>query len=177
MPLRNYVSARLLLPLLAACPAALADHVDTFNPLPTDFATAKAFQYGQMGMRSCAAVLCPTGSTMHPASSLPVALPGSMAELDHAAALAYGWAPVSALHGSDLDLYLTPACHARPAACRAMRPLVTAVVPVPEPGAWSMLAGGLVLLLWRARQRTVWIVTPEQAGQRSISTCMMPSSS
>ena len=81
---------------------------------------------------------------------------GGMADLNTLVAPPGGWTLVSALDVNDAGQILAQACNDSLAECRAVR--LDLISAVPEPGAWAMLAGGLVLLLWRARRRTLWIV-------------------
>jgi len=80
---------------------------------------------------------------------------GGMADLNTLVASPGGWTLVSALDVNDAGQILAQACNGSTAECRAVR--LDLISAVPEPGAWAMLAGGLVLLLWRARRRTLWI--------------------
>lgn len=80
---------------------------------------------------------------------------GGMADLNTLVAPAGGWTLVSALDVNDAGQILAQACNDSLAECRAVR--LDLISAVPEPGSWAMLAGGLVLLLWRARKRTLWI--------------------
>lgn len=80
---------------------------------------------------------------------------GGMADLNTLVAPTDGWTLVSALDVNDAGQILAQACNDSLAECRAVR--LDLISAVPEPGAWAMLAGGLVLLLWRARRRTLWI--------------------
>lgn len=81
-----------------------------------------------------------------------------MADLNSLVAPDGDWTLVSALDVNDAGQILAQACNGALSECRAVR--LDLISAVPEPGAWTMLAGGLVLLLWRARRRTLWIAAP-----------------
>jgi len=64
-----------------------------------------------------------------------------------------GWTLVTATDVNDAGQILAQACNGALSECRAVR--LDLIPAVPEPGAWSMACAGLVLLLWRARRRTL----------------------
>ncbi|SFB73575.1 HAF repeat/PEP-CTERM domain-containing protein [Massilia yuzhufengensis] len=96
-----------------------------------------------------------------------------MADLNTLVGPTAGWTLVSALDVNDAGQILAQACNASLAECRAVR--LDLIAAVPEPGAWAMLAGGVVLLLWRARKRTLWIVAPVLAAPLLASAQALPS--
>jgi len=63
------------------------------------------------------------------------------------------WRLATATDINDAGQILAQACRGATGNCRAVR--LDLIKPVPEPGAWAMLATGLALLVWRGRRRPV----------------------
>jgi probable HAF family extracellular repeat protein len=78
-------------------------------------------------------------------------LDGHMVDLNALVTGANGWEIIDATDINDAGQILGRAC--RLGTCADVR--LDLVPAVPEPGAWALLAGGLVLLAWRARGRRV----------------------
>ena len=76
---------------------------------------------------------------------------GVMADLNTLVAEQGDWVFVSAADINDVGHILAQACRGGLDDCRAVR--LDLIAAVPEPGAWAMLATGLLMLLWRARWR------------------------
>lgn len=64
------------------------------------------------------------------------------------------WRLATATDINDAGQILAQACRGAAGDCRAVR--LDLIAPVPETGAWAMLATGLALLLWCGRRRIAW---------------------
>ena len=80
---------------------------------------------------------------------------GGMLDLNLLVAALGDWQLMTALDVNDAGQILAQACRNGLDDCRAAR--LDLIVPVPEPGSWTMLVAGLLLLLWRRRRPVVRI--------------------
>ena len=76
---------------------------------------------------------------------------GAMLDLNTLVTARGDWEFVTATDINDAGQILAEACRSGLDECRAVR--LDIITSVPEPGAWAMLATGLLMLAWRARER------------------------
>lgn len=75
---------------------------------------------------------------------------GGMADLNDLVGGLGDWRLITATDINDTGQILAEACRNDSGECRAVR--LDLVTPVPEPGAWMLMAAGLAALLWHARR-------------------------
>jgi probable HAF family extracellular repeat protein len=83
---------------------------------------------------------------------------GGMADLNTLVGGLGDWRLTTATDINDAGQILAEACRNGVDECRAVR--LDLVTPVPEPGAWALMAAGLAALLWHARRRARPAVLP-----------------